>query len=167
MRQPFDWRCASPSASPPRSTADRRLEGRRFVVQSCVLVVDDDQTVLDAVSLALSGEGYVPHIAHSGKEGLQRLAVCKPALILLDMHMPVMDGWEFARQYYRQAGRRAPIVVLTAAANPAQRAAEVGAEGYLAKPFDLEDLLDVVAKYVREGGNQSELQPRGKRRTNN
>jgi len=70
-----------------------------------------------------------------------------PDVILLDMKMPVMDGWEFARVYRAAPGQHAPIVVVTAAADAAGRAAEVAADGHLPKPFDLDDLFRVVDEY--------------------
>jgi CheY-like chemotaxis protein len=73
--------------------------------------------------------------------------VSPPDVILLDMKMPVMDGWELARVYRQSPGRHAPIVVMTAARDAAQRAAEVAADGHLAKPFDLDDLFRVVDQY--------------------
>ena len=63
------------------------------------------------------------------------------------MKMPLMDGWEFARRYHQLPQPKPPIVVLTAAHDAARRATEVGAEGYLAKPFAIDQLLDVVNRY--------------------
>jgi CheY-like chemotaxis protein len=64
------------------------------------------------------------------------------------MKMPVMDGWEFARVYRQVPGQHAPIVVVTAAADAAGRAAEVAADGHLPKPFDLDDLFRVIEQYA-------------------
>ena len=71
-----------------------------------------------------------------------------PSLILLDMRMPNVDGWQFAEQYHQQPGPHAPIVVVTAAVDAAESAAQIEAEGYLAKPFDLDELLDIVSRYA-------------------
>jgi CheY-like chemotaxis protein len=62
------------------------------------------------------------------------------------MKMPVVDGWGFARAYRAQPGPHAPIVVFTAAVDARRRAAEIGAEGYLAKPFNLDDLRALVSR---------------------
>ena len=67
-------------------------------------------------------------------------------MILLDMRMPVLDGWAFA-QALADRGLTIPIVVVTAATNARQWAEEIGAAGYLAKPFEDESLLDAVARY--------------------
>ncbi len=61
--------------------------------------------------------------------------------------MPVMDGWQFARAYRRRPGPHAPIVVVTAARDAAERAAEIQAEDVLPKPFRVDDLLRVVGRY--------------------
>ena len=72
-----------------------------------------------------------------------------PGVILLDMRMPVMNGWEFAREYHtRYGGEAAPIVVVTAAENARARAEEIGADGWLEKPFEIEDVLRMVARFV-------------------
>jgi CheY-like chemotaxis protein len=71
-----------------------------------------------------------------------------PGMILLDMRMPVMNGWEFAREFRTRYENPCPIVVVTAAENARARAEEIGADGWLAKPFDLQDVLDTVARHL-------------------
>ena len=110
-----------------------------------VLVVDDDPDILDAICDILEGEGYRVSRARHGLEALDRVEEERPAIILLDLMMPVMDGLTFA-QALRRRGDQAgiPIVVISADGNP-QRAAAVGAQGYLAKPFDIDALLAQVS----------------------
>jgi two-component system chemotaxis response regulator CheY len=67
----------------------------------------------------------------------------KPALILLDMRMPVLDGWEFAR-ILKEQGITVPVLVMTAARDARRWAQEIGAQGYIAKPFHLPDLVAAV-----------------------
>jgi CheY-like chemotaxis protein len=119
--------------------------------QNTVLVVDDDTSILDTVSSILSGEGYDVVSASTGEEALAAVARKIPLLILLDMRMPVMDGWAVARAL-REQGVSVPIVVMTAAESAKRWADEVGAEGYLAKPFGLDDLLATVERFRRSGG---------------
>jgi CheY-like chemotaxis protein len=88
------------------------MDGQR----DTVLVVDDDTSILDTVSAILSGEGYDVISAASGQEALDAVARSQPAVILLDMRMPVMDGWAVARALHTQ-GSTVPIVVMTAADN--------------------------------------------------
>ena len=114
-----------------------------------VLVVDDDPDILEAVSDILEGEGYRVARARHGGEALDRVAAERPALILLDLMMPVMDGVAFSQALrLRPAVQDVPIVVISADGNR-QRAAAVGAVGYLAKPFDIEALLAHVARIAR------------------
>jgi len=116
-----------------------------------VLVVDDDTSILDTVSAILTGEGYDVVSAISGQEALAAVARKQPAVILLDMRMPVMDGWAVARALHAQ-GIKVPIVVMTAAESAKRWADEVGAEGFLAKPFGLDELLAVVERFRGPGG---------------
>jgi CheY-like chemotaxis protein len=114
-----------------------------------VLVVDDDPDILDAICDILESEGYRVSRARHGLEALQRIDAERPAIILLDLMMPVMDGVTFAQRLRDRAedgtlGASIPIVVISAEGNP-QKAAAVGAAGYLAKPFDIETLLTQVA----------------------
>ena len=113
-----------------------------------VLVVDDDADLLRMVELILDGEGYRVITAGEVLEALTKVAQEMPAVILLDMKMPIMDGWEFAREFRARHDRLAPIVVLTAAEDARLRAQEIAAEGYLGKPFDIDDLLEIIKSYV-------------------
>lgn len=113
-----------------------------------ILVVDDDESIRELVDMALSSEGHQVMTAPHGRAALEVIAISPPDVILLDMKMPVMDGWEFARIYRQVPGQHAPIVVVTAAQDAASRAAEVAADGHLPKPFDLEDLFRVVDEYA-------------------
>jgi len=121
-------------------------------VASCrVLVVDDELAIRDVVSDALQLEGYPVATAANGFEALEILEHERPKVILLDMRMPLLDGWGFAREL-KLRGIQVPIVVLTAAQNARRWADEIGAASYLAKPFDLNDLLAIVERYCRGGG---------------
>jgi two-component system chemotaxis response regulator CheY len=111
-----------------------------------VLVVDDDPDILDALSEILEAEGYDVQRARNGREALQRLEQGLPDLVLLDLMMPVMDGWEFARSL--APGARPPIIVLSADRNVSAKAKEIGALGWLAKPFELSELLEAVRSVV-------------------
>ncbi len=110
-----------------------------------VLVVDDDPDILEAVCDILEAEGYRVARARHGLEALDRVDRERPSIILLDLMMPVMDGLAFAKALrQRRVDQGIPIVVISADGNP-QKAATLGAQGYLAKPFDVEALLSQVA----------------------
>jgi CheY-like chemotaxis protein len=113
-----------------------------------ILVVDDDEIILSTVEFLLVDEGYCVRLASNGQEALACVQQQPPALILLDMKMPIMDGWAFVAAYRSQPGPHAPIVVMTAAHEPADRASAVAAESYIAKPFDIDQLLTLVRTYV-------------------
>jgi CheY-like chemotaxis protein len=111
-----------------------------------VLVVDDDPSIRDFVEAALESEGYRVLSAPDGEIALG-LVEHQPCAVLLDMRMPVLDGWGFAAAYRERPGARAPIVVMTAAENAEAWAREIGATSVLAKPFRLDDLLAIVARH--------------------
>jgi two-component system, chemotaxis family, chemotaxis protein CheY len=111
-----------------------------------VLVVDDDESIRAFLKMALSDRGYQVVTAEHGAEALEAVRRSSPSLILLDMRMPVMDGWAFSRAYREGTPPHAPIVVLTAARDAAQYAGEIAADAYLAKPFDLKELIHVVGR---------------------
>jgi len=113
-----------------------------------VLVVDDDEGVRELMVMALSSVGYEVVSAPDGAAALQLLATARPAVILLDLLMPTMDGWEFARLYEQRPGPHAPIIVLTAARDAQARAAEIKADAWLAKPFHLDALFACVEQYA-------------------
>lgn len=140
---------------PPRgedspSTGATRPRPHTDSPHDTVLVVDDDTSILDTVSAILSSEGYHVVSAASGHEALAAIARTRPHLILLDMRMPGMDGWAVARSL-RDQGSTVPIVVMTAAESAQRWADEVGAHGYLAKPFGLDELLAIVQRFGPPG----------------
>ncbi|AKV00242.1 Urea ABC transporter, substrate binding protein UrtA [Labilithrix luteola] len=110
-----------------------------------VLVIEDDVDLLETVAEVIESLGVEVVQAHNGVEGLAAVERGMPDLILLDMKMPVMNGWEFAQQFHDRHGHGAPIVVVTAASDARQRAVDVGAEGWLDKPFAVDALLKLVS----------------------
>jgi len=113
-----------------------------------ILVVDDDPDLREFLRLVLTSMGFEVTSAANGREALDDMDGHDPDLILLDMKMPVMDGWEFCRALEGRDARP-PIVVLTAAPDPAGRAAEVHAEGWLGKPFEYADLEAIVRRFAK------------------
>jgi CheY-like chemotaxis protein len=115
-----------------------------------ILVIEDDAAVRAYIDMALEEIGHEVVDAEHGAAALTLLdaQAAVPDVILLDMRMPKMDGWEFARQYHARPGPKVPIVVMTAAQDAAGRAAQISADSYLAKPFDLDELYDCVARHV-------------------
>ena len=114
-----------------------------------VLVVEDDPALGRVIELVLRDAGYSVVAATDGREALQRVTEELPGVVLLDMKMPVMDGWEFAGELRARYGRAVPIIMVTAAWNSQQRAQEIGADDYLDKPFDIDDLVKVVERHYK------------------
>ncbi|MEA2639812.1 MAG: two-component system, OmpR family, response regulator MprA [Chloroflexota bacterium] len=111
-----------------------------------VLVVDDDPVVREALCLALECEGYPVAAAANGFEALGMISEARPSLVLLDMHMPTLDGPGLTRAM-DDRGFDPPIVVMTATSRDVQQVAlAVGAQAWVAKPFDLAELLALVAR---------------------
>jgi CheY-like chemotaxis protein len=111
-----------------------------------ILVVDDDPEILAMLRDFLESEGLAVRTAANGAEALDALDEVAPALILLDMRMPVLDGWGFAQQV-RERRLGYPIVVMTAADSARRWAEEIGATGYIAKPFDVNELLQTIERH--------------------
>jgi CheY-like chemotaxis protein len=114
--------------------------------ESPILVVDDDETILVTVADFLEMEGYPVATASNGREALQVVERSAPALVLLDMRMPVLDGWGFA-QAVHERGLALRILVMSAAADARKWAHEIGAFGVVPKPFELDDLLHAVVMH--------------------
>ena len=110
-----------------------------------ILVVDDEPDIRATVSAMLEIEGYAVAEAANGADALHVIAQRPPDLILLDMRMPVLDGWAFATEL-RRRGHETPIVVMTAARDAARWAGEIAAAAFVAKPFGLDDLITAVER---------------------
>jgi two-component system, chemotaxis family, chemotaxis protein CheY len=110
-----------------------------------ILVVDDDEVILAAVAGILVQEGFNVDTATNGSEALDCVERTHPDCVLLDMRMPILDGWAFAR-ILRERDIDLRIVVMTAAHDARTWAEEIGAKAYLAKPFDLDDLIAIVER---------------------
>jgi DNA-binding response OmpR family regulator len=113
-----------------------------------VLVVEDDPDLLEIESAILRDAGYRVVEASDGFEALEAAERERPALVLLDMRMPRMNGWEFAREFRARHGSGCPIVVVTAAEDARARAREIGADAWLEKPFEVADVLRLLARHL-------------------
>lgn len=116
-----------------------------------VLVVDDDPDILLTVEQILQSEGYTVLAARNGQEALSRLDLERPGVIILDLMMPVMDGFEFRRRLLDHPASATPVIVVSADRDLARKAEALHVNGYLAKPFNLDDLLAHVSRFVAPG----------------
>jgi excisionase family DNA binding protein len=116
-----------------------------------VLVVDDDAQVRELVRINLEMEGYAVREAANAEEGLAALEEDAPDLILLDVMMPQVDGWEMLRRVQERHGIGSiPVVMFSGKLDQAARteAAERGAQGFIGKPFDLRSLIEQTKQIV-------------------
>lgn len=114
---------------------------------SRVLVVDDDPDLVQLISGMLEILGYPVVTAANGAEALEAVDRERPALVVLDARMPILDGKGFSNSL-KDKGVEIPILVITGAPDARKWAQDIGADGYLAKPFELTDLLEAVQRLV-------------------
>ena len=138
----------------PRNLADSRTatyESRssESAIRKVILIVDDDVSVSELVSKVLEAEGYATHSASNGVEGLEQFYLSFADLIVLDVKMPEMDGWETLRRLREVSD--CPIIMLTTfgAAEDIVRALDLGADDYIVKPFGIKELIARVGVLLR------------------
>lgn len=137
---------------PPQTTSRRLgeiLRGEDWGGSGQILLVEDDPATREVVTEILTAEGCEVRCAVDGRGALVMLDGWKPSLILLDLRLPEMDGGSFARAYHALPGPHAPIVLITASRedDAAEAALSIGAVDTIHKPFDLDELLDIVGRF--------------------
>ena len=120
-----------------------------------ILVVEDDQNIADLLRLYLEKEGYIAAIASDGGMGVEMFRKLQPDLVLLDVMLPVMDGWGVLRSIRQQS--QTPVIMLTARGEPNDRVAglKMGADDYITKPFDTKEVLARIEAVLRRSGSDS------------
>jgi two-component system, chemotaxis family, chemotaxis protein CheY len=115
-------------------------------------VVEDDDAIRGVVSDLLREDGYEVYEAINGADAMEQLDERRPDLIVLDLMMPVMDGWQFVEQFRQKSFSSEVPIVVTSASHDLPRTAErlrsLGVRTCLAKPFDVDGLLALVERYV-------------------
>ena len=116
-----------------------------------ILVVEDDKNISDLLQMYLKREGYEVFAAYDGGEGVSMFSQVKPDLVLLDLMLPVLDGWGVCRAI-RQQGQT-PVIMLTAKGELDDKVAGLkeGADDYITKPFEMRELLARVEAVLRRG----------------
>jgi CheY-like chemotaxis protein len=109
--------------------------------------MDDDEAILEFITMALIDEGYEVVAAENGQAGLACIEVAQPDLIILDMRMPIMDGEGFLAAYHANRYPPVPIIALSAGNSFAQGGSDQQIEAF-AKPFDLGELLQAIHNYL-------------------
>ncbi|MFH2103138.1 MAG: response regulator [Chloroflexota bacterium] len=119
-----------------------------------ILCIEDEQEMIDLIRLILNRRGYEVHGAYGGKEGLDLIRTLKPDLILLDLMMPDMDGWEVYQQMKAdETLREIPVIVVTAKAQSIDKVLGLHiakVDDYIAKPFSPQELLESVEKILEK-----------------
>ncbi|MDY4167992.1 MULTISPECIES: response regulator transcription factor [Eubacteriales] len=128
-----------------------------------ILIVDDDQNICELLRLYLAKEGYETLIAHDGEKALELFEQNKPNMVLLDVMMPRMDGWEVCRRIRAQGNT--PIIMLTAKGETFDKVLglELGADDYVVKPFDSKEVVARIKAVLRrcnpeESGKEGVIQ---------
>ena len=118
-----------------------------------VLVVEDDRNIQELLQLYLEKEGYAVTVASDGGQGLAKFRSIKPDLVLLDVMMPVMDGWAVCKAI--RADSQTPIIMLTAKGETDDKVSGLksGADDYVTKPFEMKELLARVEAVLRRTGS--------------
>jgi DNA-binding response OmpR family regulator len=123
--------------------------------KSClVLAVDDDPRLLRLIQLTLRAEGYEVATAATGSNALDLLSLARPALVILDLNMPEMDG-EILHDQMLQSGYDGPFMIVSADTSARMKSARMGV-AFLQKPFDPTHLIEVVADVIQGTGQTSE-----------
>ena len=127
-----------------------------------VLVVEDDASIGELIVEVLRSEGYRTRRVEDGRAAIAALHEEQPLALVLDMGLPLVDGAEVARTSRRLFDGRVPIVVVTANGHAEADAREVGASGFLTKPFDVDELVAVLRRSLRgiESLHQDEIDAR-------
>ncbi len=111
-----------------------------------ILVVEDDPLLRELVARALRDEGYTVDVAGNGIEALDAVAAAMPGLILLDLKLPVLDGWGVVRELHSR-GVQVPILITSASTAAEVFAEQLGVDGCLGKPFTVGELVRAVAQF--------------------
>ena len=142
-------------ASPMLGLAQGALKSRCRM--QTILVIDDDENLRDTIGVLLEREGFKPIFAADGKSGLDQASLGKPDLILADLRLPDISGFEICKRI-RTSGIRTPIIVLSAVGEEIDKVLllEIGADDYVVKPFGTRELLARIRAVLRRSPGEPE-----------
>lgn len=127
------------------ATASTRRDGD---ARARVLVIDDDDDVCEILRESLSDDGYAVATVPHGAAALDLIRDHQPAVIILDLRMPIMDGWSFAEQYRRIPTPPASLIVLSATRDIEQSARRLGAAAFIRKPFEVDEVKAAIERCI-------------------
>ena len=130
-----------------------------------VLVVEDDKNIAELLQMYLEKEGYAVTVAHDGGAGLSKFRAIKPDLVLLDVMMPVMDGWSVCKAIRNESQK--PIIMLTAKGETDDKVTGLksGADDYITKPFEMKEVLARIEAVLRRSGSAAATKKNDRRLT--
>ena len=130
-----------------------------------VLVVEDDKNIAELLQMYLEKEGYAVTVAHDGGAGLSKFRVIQPDLVLLDVMMPVMDGWSVCKAIRTESQK--PIIMLTAKGETDDKVTGLksGADDYITKPFEMKEVLARIEAVLRRSGSAATAKKNDRRLT--
>ena len=128
---------------------NNQLENGGILMAVSVLIVEDDRNIAELLQLYLEKEGYAVITAEDGGKGLEKFRTIKPDLVLLDVMMPVMDGWAVCKAI--RAESQVPIIMLTAKGETDDKVSGLksGADDYITKPFEMKEVLARIEAVLR------------------
>ena len=130
-----------------------------------VLIVEDDKNIAELLQMYLEKEGYAVTVAHDGGAGLSKFRAIKPDLVLLDVMMPVMDGWSVCKAIRTESQK--PIIMLTAKGETDDKVTglKTGADDYITKPFEMKEVLARIEAVLRRSGSAAAAKKNDRRLT--
>ncbi|MCD7796277.1 MAG: response regulator transcription factor [Clostridiales bacterium] len=128
-----------------------------------ILVIDDDRNICELLKLYLENEGYTVYIANDGQKAVSLFETKAPELVLLDIMLPKMDGWQVCREIRKTSS--VPIIMLTAKGETFDKVLglELGADDYVTKPFDAKEVMARVKAVLRRANGSQDTQDNAKK----
>ena len=125
-----------------------------------ILVIEDDKNISELLQIYLEKEGFEVSTALDGGKGVSEFEKCKPDLVLLDIMLPVMDGWEVCREI--RLSSSVPIIMLTAKGETLDKVTglDMGADDYIVKPFEVKELIARIRAVLRRYGDEEGPAPK-------
>lgn len=123
-----------------------------------ILVVDDDQNICELLRLYLEKEGYSVILSHDGEEAIVKFNALAPDMVLLDIMLPGLDGWQVCREIRKKSN--VPIIMLTAKGETFDKVLglELGADDYVVKPFDTKEVIARIKAVLRRIGQNNQAE---------
>ncbi len=129
-----------------------KLIGKDKVMEKkTIMIVDDEEALVEIIRIKLESEGYNVMVAYDGKEALEKINKQKPNLILLDIMMPELNGFEVCKKLKNNESLKyIPVIMLSAKAQEVdiKKGREVGAIDYITKPFDFAQMIEVIKNHL-------------------